>query len=281
MLDSLKQKVLINLARWGWYRNPKEIQDFNGKKVIATKGAFFRPHETDDAWLYMLSRHHTRILDIGCNIGQSSMLMLINTNNQMVCVDPNPLALSRCAENLIFNGLSSKAHFVNGFVGAEEGKELEFFTIGAGAAGSMFRGFAKSANKYHQSMMVKTRTASSICHELQFIPDLIKIDVEGAERLVIQGIDERVLKHKPTVFVEMHSGDGLSMEENTNYILNWCAQNQYQAYYLRTHNLLKLEEIKKRGRYHALLIPVGGNYPEYLKSIPENSSLASVLNSGK
>jgi hypothetical protein len=126
-------------------------------------------------------------------------------------------------------------------------------------------------------MMVKTRTVTSICHELQFAPDLIKIDVEGAERLVMQGMDETVLKHKPTLFVEMHSGVELSIEENTNSLLDWCAEKQYQAYYLRTHDLLKTEDVKKRGRYHGLLIPAGGSYPEYLKGIPENSSLASVL----
>lgn len=277
MIDSLKQKILILLAYWGWYRNPKEVQHFKGKRIIATKGAFFRQHETDDAWLFLLSRHHTSILDIGCNIGQSSMLMLVDTDNQMVCVDPNPLALSRCAENLIFNNLAAKVHFVNGFVGEEEGAEVEFFTIGAGAAGSMFRGFARSAAKHRQSSTVKTRTVASICRQLQFTPDLIKIDVEGAERLVLQGIDDNVLSFKPTLFVEMHSGVELTIEENTNHLLQWCAAKKYEAYYLRMHSLLKAEDVKKRGRYHALLIPQGECYPEYLKNIPENSSLSSVL----
>src|SRR5689334_11837102 len=105
MIGWIKQKLVIALEQRGWYSHPKERLDYLGTSVIATQGAFFRQHEKDDAWLYLLARKYKNILDIGCNIGQSSMLMLIGTKNRVVCVDPNPSALSRCAENLIFNKL--------------------------------------------------------------------------------------------------------------------------------------------------------------------------------
>jgi len=277
MLDLAKQKILIELEKFGWYRHPKETQEFMGLPITATRGAFFRQHEKDDAWLYLLSRHYKNILDIGCNIGQSSMLMLIGTDNRMVCVDPNPLALSRCAENLIVNNMATKVSFVNAFVGEEEGKIIEFFTVGTGAAGSMFPGFAKSAARYKQSYPVRTRTISSICLELNFMPALIKIDVEGAERFVIRGVDDAVLEHRPSLFVEMHSGKELSITDNTNSLLEWCAEKNYMAYYLKTHQPLVVSDIVNRGRYHALLLPEGDVYPDYLKSIPENSRLSFVI----
>lgn len=277
MLSYLKQRILILLEARGWNRHPKERNEFHGHSIIATKGAFFRAHEKDDAWLYTLARHHHHIIDVGCNIGQSSMLMLINSENKMICVDPNPKALSVCAENLIFNNLSNRVSFVNAFVGSDEGKEIEFFTIGTGAAGSMFSGFAKTARQHQQSIRVKTRTLERICENIGFAPDFIKIDVEGAEQFVLKGIGNSILALKPVIFVEMHSGEGLSITDNTNAVLDWCHSNNYTAWYMKEHSQLKdVSSIANRGRYHVLLLPHGEPYPEYLKLIPENSPVSFV-----
>lgn len=273
MIDFFKQKILLQFERKGWHWHPKETQMFFGRKITTTRGAFFHQPDKDEAWLYQLSRRHKNILDIGCNIGQSSMLMLLGTENRMVCVDPNPMALSRCAENLIMNNLASKVNFVNAFVGEEEGKIIDFFTMGTGAAGSMFRGFAKTATRYKQSYQVCERTVASICEELSFIPKMIKIDVEGAENFVLQGMNNSVLSYNPVIIVEMHSGKELSIVENTSLLLAWCKEKEYKAYYLKSHQLLELSDITNRGRYHALLLPEGEQYPEYLVDIPENSRI--------
>jgi len=276
MLDSLKSKFLLAVEKYGWYRHPKESKRFLGRDVIATKGAFLRKYEKDDAWLFLLSRNHKNILDVGCNIGQSSLIMLLGTDNKMVCVDPNPKALSLCAENLIYNRLSSQAGFVNAFVGENDNDEVEFFTIGSGAAGSIFAGFARTASKNKKSIQVRVRTVTSICRELMFLPDLIKIDVEGAEQLVLKGIDLSKIKVRPTLFVEMHSGEELDIVDNTMGILEWCSNNNYRAYYMKNHSLLTVDDIKSRGRYHALLLPDGTNYPDYLTQLPKNISLESL-----
>jgi len=278
MIQFIKQRLLIRAQGLGWYYHPKTRRNFQGHSILATKGAFFRNHEKDDAWLYVLARNHSKIVDVGCNVGQSSMLMLLGTENSMVCIDPNPKALTFCAENLIYNRLSERVSFVNAFVGSEEGKEIEFYTVGAGAAGSMFSGFAKTANIHHQSLKVKTQTLDKICATNNFDPDFIKIDVEGAEKFVLAGIGKKVLGAQPDIFVEVHSGAELSIIENTESILSWCRQHLYKAYYLKTHSELRdVQTISKRGRYHLLLMPEDRLYPDYLPNIPENSPLSTVI----
>ena len=274
----LKLQLLGYLAKKGWHLHKKEMLDYKGQEIFATKGAFFRKHEKDDAWLYLLSRHHKYIVDVGCNIGQSSMLMTIGTTNKILCIDPNPSALTKCAENLIYNGLATQASFICTFIGEDEGKEVEFHTIGDGAAGSMFSSFAKTASKLSRSIMVTTKTLDTICREQNFKCDLIKIDVEGAEQFVLQGIGPTVLNNEPDIFVEVHSGPELSIIDNTSAILNWCKVNAYVAFYMKTHGVLTgQEEIKARGRYHLLLLKEGKSYPEYLKAFPENATLKDAL----
>lgn len=274
MFSTLKQRFLFFLESMGWQWNPKEWSTFNGVSILATKGAFFRKNEKDDAWLYQLSRVHENIIDVGCNIGQSSLLMLLGTRNRMICVDPNPKALSLCAENLIYNRLSTQANFVNAFVGDVDDQEIDFYTVGSGAAGSMFSSFAKTAAQYGKSIKVRTRTLAMICKELNFQPNLIKVDVEGAEQVVLKGMGEEVLRLKPTIFVEVHSGLELSIIDNTRAILEWCDKWKYSAFYLKLHSqLTDVNIIAKRGRYHLLLLPEGRPYPEYLAAIKEGAKL--------
>jgi FkbM family methyltransferase len=271
---SFRHRIYNMLHSKGIIVHKKETTPFLGKQIYATKGAFSRKHEKDDAWLYAISRNHNAILDIGCNMGQSSILMTLNTNNRIICVDPNPNALSRCAENLIFNRLSGQATFVNAFVGEEDNKEIQFFSSLYDAAGSMFASFAKTSNSIGKSHYVIQKTVDLICKECDFVPNFIKIDVEGAEGFVLKGIKGEILQHKPLLFVEMHSGPELSITENTQRVVDWCSQNHYSPYYMREHAPLKsVDHIKNRGRYHLLLIPEGGSYPEYLKSIPENAQI--------
>lgn len=277
MLDSIKQSVLIQLESLGWFRHSKESKIFKGRKILVTKGAFFREGEKDDAWLYLLGQHHRRIADVGCNVGQSSLLMTIGMENEIICIDPNPRALAICAENLIYNGLSERATFVNSFVSDKDGAEIEFYTVGSGAAGSMYASFARSAARLNQSTLVKTATLERICNSCSFNPDFIKIDVEGAEALVLQGMSGGVLMHKPDIFVEVHSGKELDIVSNTNRILRWCELNGYRAFYVKEHlPLTDVKRIERRGRYHLLLMPSEKEYPSYLKSVDENSTLDRV-----
>jgi SAM-dependent methyltransferase len=157
MLKKLKHRFYNALLSRGIVYNPKEVVPFNGQKIRASKGAFSRKGEKDDAWLYALSQHHSKILDIGCNIGQSSLLMLLKDPNEILCVDPNLSALARCAENLIDNGMINRARFVNAFVGAENDKPVQFYTSLVDAAGSKFAGFAKTSSSIGKSVYVNQK----------------------------------------------------------------------------------------------------------------------------
>jgi FkbM family methyltransferase len=278
IISKLKLRLFSFLLSRGWQYHKKEILNYKGQPIYASKGAFFREKEKDDAWLYLLSRNHKTIVDVGCNIGQSSLLMTVGTKNQILCIDPNPSALSKCAENLIFNDLSTQARFICAFIGKDEGRKIKFHTITDGAAGSMFSSFAKTASGLNKSIIVNTKTLDTLCNELHFSCDLIKIDVEGAEQFVLQGIGSFVLQRDPDIFVEVHSGPELNIIDNTNSILDWCKENSYVPYYMKTHLKLKgIEEIKNRGRYHLLLLKQGKLYPDYLRNFPENATLADAL----
>ena len=54
------------------------------------------------------------------------------------------------------------------------------------------------------AIMVEATTGDRLCERVGFLPDVIKIDVEGHEAKVIRGLAEIIRKAKPLVFVELH-----------------------------------------------------------------------------
>lgn len=270
----MKSYLLRHIQKLGFVYKPIESVEFLGKELEVIKGTVRKTHDKDDAWLFELAKHHRIIFDVGCNIGQAAILMLSNASVERIAlIDPNPKALAWAAENLIMNNLSDKAHFVPAFISEKSGEKIELYTVGAGAAGSKFTGFAKTATRADSHFTVETLTLDLLSERLNLKPDLVKIDVEGAEYDVLRGATKLALEDCPVFFVEMHSGPELSIVNNTERILDWCGQVGYRAWYLKTKEPLSIESINTRGRYHALLLPSDHEFPRYLKTINEGSEI--------
>ena len=91
-----------------------------GRRLVVREATFQEPHvpDYDDAWLYACARHCEIVFDVGANIGQSALLMLLsNSVKRAVLVDANWEALAVAAENLIRNQLSASCQFVHAFAG--------------------------------------------------------------------------------------------------------------------------------------------------------------------
>ena len=250
-----------------------------GVNVKAVKNSMRQQVDQDDAWWFHLAKHHEVIYDIGCNIGYTATLALLqDPNKHILLVDPNPKALQIAAINLIENGLGNRAQFLAAFVGNTLDEKIKFYTVGAGAAGSMHATHAETAASINSYMHVKTVTLDYLYDFYDLKPDLIKIDVEGAETLVMESTKTMTRAIKPTYFIEMHNVAHLGMEAAVQFMLDWCREMNYKAWYPKTgEHLISAETIKHRGKCHLLLIPDDKGYPVYLEGIEQNASLPSTL----
>lgn len=72
------------------------------------------------------------------------------------------------------------------------------------------------------SVLVPTITIDTIAEELELVPDVIKIDVEGAEIEVLRGAERTLTEARPTIFLSTHSPElrGLSLK-----LLTTCGYN--------------------------------------------------------
>lgn len=257
--------------------NEAKLEDgeLGGQVLKVKKGTIRKAPDMDDAWFAHLAMKSNIILDIGTNVGYDALVACVfGKPERIVMVDPNPHALSAAARNMIMNGFSRKCQFVLALVSDSDGEKVKFYTHGTGAAGSIYSGFANSARRLNSWYWVNTETLDNLAKSLQLAPNLIKIDVEGAESKVLRGARELCARYKPQIIVEMHSGPELSMRNNAEAILAWCSDSDYQAWYLKDAcRLEKPEKIAHRGRCHLLLIPEGQEYPSELKSVAQRAPL--------
>ncbi|MFK7782431.1 FkbM family methyltransferase [Psychroserpens sp.] len=261
----------------------KEIKFTNtslcGSPLSLIKNTTRKNPDQDDAWWFYLAKHHDVIFDVGCNIGYTALLALIqDPNKQMVLVDPNPTALQKAAMNIINNGLGSRAQYITAFVGDTIDDTIKFYTVGSGAAGSMHASHAETAAAINSYMEVKTVTLDYLYTLYGIKPGLIKIDVEGAETLVMKSATKLAKEAQCAFFIEMHDVENLGMEAAGDSMVDWCIQNNYKAWYLKTGNSITSgAPIATRGKCHLLLLPEHHPYPDYLKGVAQNSPLPKSI----
>jgi FkbM family methyltransferase len=246
---------------------------FANHDLKLVKGTIRLKPDKDDAWFFQLAKHSSVILDIGANIGFTSiMACLSNPHSKIVLVEPNPEALSIAAKNLVCNNFAHRCVFYTGLLSDKSGVKVKLYTVGAGAAGSIFRQHAHTASQFNSYIWLTTSTIDDVIHELQVMPDFIKIDVEGAESMVLNGAIELAKRKNSRFVVEMHGSATLPMQTNAQSVLDWCVRTKYKAWYLKDETpLTDSKHIAHRGKCHLLLQPEEWPYPSYLEGITEGA----------
>jgi len=262
------------------YNNKYETRKIFNNNYKVIRGTVRSKADYDEGWILFLSFKSKVVFDIGCNVGYSTLLIAQSeTVNKIVAVEPNPLSLSIAAENLILNDLSSNVVFIPKAAHRKSGKKIQLWSMpGPFAAASTNMDFSESGAMAKTCIDVETITLDDIAATYDLWPDLIKIDVEGAEYSVLEG-SLKIAENIGTKFiVEVHSCDSLSIVENTEKILVWCKENNFIAYYLCEHiELIDSNIIDSRGRYHLLLIHKDDKYPDGLNEIHQSEDIKNII----
>jgi hypothetical protein len=148
-----------------------------GKKYIvnpcAQPGIYLCLYEYElHEHFYKLLKKGMRSFDIGSSTGYDAVGINNLTLSDVVCVEPRSEARDRLQENLTVNGLSFPV--VDAFIGAKIGPS--------------------------------TTTIDKLSADY-FVPDFIKIDIEGGEHDALVGAEDVIDRHKPAMIIETHSSE--------------------------------------------------------------------------
>ncbi len=146
------------------------------------------------------------VYDVGANVGLHALPMArrIEPGGRLFCIEPNPVCIHFLRANLALHGLENVE--ILPFALAEKSGEIPLklnygnANLGLVAGDSGFY-FGKAG---HQ-IKVPCRSFDDLLDEFHLPPpDLIKIDVEGAEAAVLRGARRHLEKYRPPLALELH-----------------------------------------------------------------------------
>ncbi len=152
----------------------------------------------------------TRFIDVGANLGLFSLTMAAMPEIEMVySFEPDPRNFAQFMGNVFLNKSYTKVRAHNMALGAEEG-EIDFYPsrhTDRGDARVMNAGTSSvnfDSNRHRPEDRIQVR----ICRADKFLPITaetvaIKIDVEGFELPVLQGMSRLLTENRCVVLVEM------------------------------------------------------------------------------
>jgi FkbM family methyltransferase len=155
------------------------------------------------------------VWDIGANLGVFTFSAAIRAGvgGRVYAFEPELESASLMAHSLS-QAIPSEAEVcIYSFAVGDQDGETRFIVSGYRSAASALEGFGRfGQSKSDRTRLVPMRTLDSLAKSLR-PPDVIKIDVEGAENLVLEGAEKVIRSYQPTLIVEANGGEqGIKME---------------------------------------------------------------------
>lgn len=155
------------------------------------------------------------IFDVGMFIGLSSMIFakICGDKGTVVGFEPNPYNCERIKINLEKNDKLSKKIKLEKYALSNNNEKVEMnlsSVIEGPSSTSRLEGTHPSISDNQlpdcfKKELVQTYKLDDVINDINVVPDIIKIDIEGAEHLMLMGAIETIKKYHPIIYIEMHS----------------------------------------------------------------------------
>lgn len=144
--------------------------------------------------------------DIGGFRGFMSGVMALAGARRVVTFEPVAANLERIAELTVLN--PALPITVHPFAVGETDDEVSFEQMPEGSMGKLSESDFQSDVRGVSTLRVAMRSVDSLVGRAEIPPpNLMKVDVEGAELRVLRGAQQTLSKHRPVVFLEAHSAE--------------------------------------------------------------------------
>ena len=166
--------------------------------------------------VFKVMREGSRVLDIGAGFGAYSLLFsrMTGSRGEVHAFEPDPVSREILGDNVRRNRISNVR--VQGLCVSS--------TLGTAILRSRMWGSGRSTIMEHADPQAKlerivaTTTVDRFCEKNNLRPEGMKIDVEGAEGLVLAGAMKTIEECSPWILLEFHGG--LAPEElKANWLL--------------------------------------------------------------
>lgn len=233
-------KRLINIALCAdsvqWFRfNSGPRTGLEMKLKLPEENEFYL--ETHDPDVTALLHKHIRpgltVVDVGAHIGYFTLLIsrLVGSRGKVFALEPLPKNTARLKEHLARNECVHNTEVFQ-LAAAEHNQKEEFINYDIATIGRLSSVESLAADKSSCRIMVECRSLDSLIQGIGVKSlDFVKIDTEGAEFRVLEGMDNLLREFRPELLIEMHS------EKIIKDIIDFLEERKYRAFIdERAHN---------------------------------------------
>lgn len=173
------------------------------------------------------------IADIGGHMGYYSCIAAaVNRNVQVFCFEMNQNLLPLIEANLAENHLDNVTVVHAAVAGQRQSVSYDVDSL----AGSLAMDIPTSIHeKTDRRAYVETVTLDDFFKAQDLVPDIIKIDVQGAEMGVLRGGHEVIGMHHPTIFLELHPTHIVNFGSTADEVLDYLKSHNYSLYKFPDH----------------------------------------------
>ena len=168
-------------------------------------------------------------LDVGGHIGLVTMPVasMMKSKGVVHVFEPASANLKHLKSHVSSNHLDNVI-IVNSLVGDQEKNHVDFFEQ-ATATGQNALAVKKDHDKYHKTTRSQV-TLDNYCEKNLLSPDIIKIDVEGAEWFVLNGAREILKTFQPRIFLSLHPVELTLLGKDVSAVMSLIEELGYCCY---------------------------------------------------
>jgi FkbM family methyltransferase len=256
---------------WRGLRGRRAVRLPGGRYRILQEARPSSRRGEDYEMLSRLARDRTCVFDVGAKIGMTAICMA-NGKSRVYAFEASEWSCLVMERNVRLNRLEDRIVVVNMLVGARSGSSHQYhWSEVSGRSGIVLPPRKQSVPVRKVAVALDDFVVQ---HGLQ--PDLIKIDVEGAEQQVIAGMHAIMHGPKPDIALELHAWPGMSAASNAREILAMIGPAGYRMFWLGHGQFLDDPDaladldvpgrtVETRARF--LLLPAGRPAPAWLGTL--------------
>jgi FkbM family methyltransferase len=179
----------------------------------------------------------------------------VGKGGRVVGFEPNPRSYRRAGENLALNHATNVELLPIAVGDRSDTATLQYDPLDAGR-GSIQTPEAEGQTVRRTSVSVDVRPLDELVMSGRIPPpDFVKIDVEGAERAVLAGMEKTIRQHGPRLFIEVHGHDDAEKLATVRSILARQATLGYRCRHVESGRDLDPTDTDLPIRGHLYCVP--------------------------
>tara|TARA_R110002072_G_scaffold1989_2_gene16381 strand:- start:94742 stop:95572 length:831 start_codon:yes stop_codon:yes gene_type:complete len=203
----IPMKAYMNLEGFKLFFSLRDISGPSFDLAYGGQSSFINYEKSDKDLIEDYVAASDTFLDIGANIGHFTFYFK-NKFKNLSChlFEPHPV-LSSCLKDTVITNEKIEDILIHEVALSDKEGEIEFFEDNFNDGGhSILQEKISKRSKGNNSFVVKTARLDDISDNLKLSnKTFMKIDIQGAEFLFIDGAKETIKKIRPTLFIELEN----------------------------------------------------------------------------